>query len=194
MLSDKAIHELKTAWLPNITDIGLEYLARLLETGSPYLIRRAWASDFADHSPEFDIADAAIGCIATHAGWHHPATLRMHGNAGHTWLTTIAGVESEYSAVLQEWDGDAPVEAELAYILRQEQRRRGATTGNIGRPARVCTMPPSEAPGDPLSPSPGCGSNVRSSWLPAQGVSRERGLSQTVSAGVSWIAKLLLRS
>jgi hypothetical protein len=133
MLSDKAIHELETAWLPNITDAGLEYLARLLETASPYLIRRAWASNFVNHAPEFDIADAAIGCIATHAGWHHPATLCMHGNAGHTWLTTIAGVESERSAVLQEWDGDAPVEAELAYILRQEQRRRRAISGNSGR-------------------------------------------------------------
>jgi hypothetical protein len=188
MLSNNAIHELKVAWLPNITDIGLEYLARLLETGSPYLIRRAWASDFADHSSEFNIAEAAIGCIATHAGWHHPATLRMHGNAGHTWLTTIAGVESEHSAVLQEWDGDAPVEAELAYILRQEQCRRRATTGNGGRPAtRACTMTASESPTGkdliPLSLSPVGGA-----------VSSKRSLSRAVVAGVSWIANLLLSS
>jgi hypothetical protein len=123
MLSDNAIHELQTAWLPHITDAGLVQLARLLETASPYLIRRALTSDIVDHAMEFDIADAAVGCIATHAGWHHPATLRMHGNAGHSWLTTIAGIEPEQSAVLKEWDGDARVEAELAYILRQEQCR-----------------------------------------------------------------------
>ena len=38
MLSQECIHELKSYWMPNITDVGLDRLIDLLEKGSPLLI------------------------------------------------------------------------------------------------------------------------------------------------------------
>src|SRR6516162_8334269 len=38
MLSEETVRELRRAWLPNITDEGLDHLIELLEKGSPLLI------------------------------------------------------------------------------------------------------------------------------------------------------------
>ena len=38
MLSSECLGELRSAWLPNITDAGLDRLVDLLEKGSPLLI------------------------------------------------------------------------------------------------------------------------------------------------------------
>src|SRR5262249_29409038 len=62
MLSQECVHELRSAWLPNLTDDGLDHLIDLLEKNSPLLIHGCFTRA------------VPMGCLATHAGWHHPRT------------------------------------------------------------------------------------------------------------------------
>ena len=62
MLSQECTRELKTSWLPNITDVGLDRLIDLLEKGSPLLIHGSFTRS------------VPMGCLATHIAWHHPRT------------------------------------------------------------------------------------------------------------------------
>ena len=43
MLSQECVRELQWAWLPNITDSGLDRLIELLEKGSPLLVHGCFA-------------------------------------------------------------------------------------------------------------------------------------------------------
>lgn len=116
MLSAFALRELQTKWFPNLSDEGLERLIDLLESGSPLLIHGC----FTKTTP--------MGCLATHAGWHHPRTAHLTGDAGIVWLTRVAGLNPATSQVIREWDCRAneawQVRSELAEVFRVERHSR----------------------------------------------------------------------
>lgn len=116
MLSQDCIRELKTSWLPNITNVGLDRLIDLLEKDSPLLIHGSFTRA------------VPMGCLATHIGWHHPRTAKMTQDAGICWLNHIAGLNPATSLVIREWDRcadyDFEVRAHLATMFREERRQR----------------------------------------------------------------------
>jgi hypothetical protein len=117
MLSPECLHEFRTAWLPNITDDGLNRVAQLLETASPLLIH----GSFTRAVPQ--------GCLATQIAWHHPCTTHLTQEAGITWLYHVAGLNPATSHVIREWDrsrgaGDFELRAELLALLREEKKAR----------------------------------------------------------------------
>lgn len=92
MLSAGCVRELETSWFPNLTDSGLDRLIELLETGSPLLVHGCFTKAM------------PMGCLATHAAWHHPQTCHLTHDAGIMWLTRIAGLNPATSLVVLEWD------------------------------------------------------------------------------------------
>ena len=116
MLSQECLHELRSAWLPNITDDGLNHLINLLEKASPLLIH----GSFTRAVPQ--------GCLATHIAWNHPCTTHLTQEAGITWLHHVAGLNPATSHVIREWDRargvDFEVRAELLSLFRAERDRR----------------------------------------------------------------------
>lgn len=116
MLSAECLNELRSAWLPNLTDTGLERLLNLLEKGSPLLISGCFTRTI------------PMGCLASHAAWNHPATEHLNVDAGITWLHGIAGLNPATSSVLREWDRrgacDLDLRTDLIAELRQELARR----------------------------------------------------------------------
>ena len=92
MLSQNCIHELRSAWLPNITDAGLNRLIDLLEKASPLLIHGCFTRA------------VPMGCLATQVAWNHPRTAHLTSDAGITWLHRVAGLNPATSSVLREWD------------------------------------------------------------------------------------------
>jgi hypothetical protein len=118
MLSQECLHELRSAWLPNITDDGLNHLINLLEKASPLLIH----GSFTRAVPQ--------GCLATHIAWNHPCTTHLTQEAGITWLHHVAGLNPATSHVIREWDRargvDFEVRAELLSLFRAERDRRQA--------------------------------------------------------------------
>jgi hypothetical protein len=116
MLSTVVLRELQTKWFPNMSDEGLDRLIDLLESGSPLLIH----GGFTRATP--------MGCLATHAGWHHPRTAQLTSDAGIFWLTRVAGLNPATSQVLREWDCRAcdawQVRSELADVFRAERKAR----------------------------------------------------------------------
>ncbi|MCI0460139.1 MAG: hypothetical protein L0Z62_24570 [Gemmataceae bacterium] len=92
MLSQECVRELNTSWLPNLTDEGLDRLIDLLEKGSPLLIHGSFTRV------------VPMGCLATHAAWHHPRTCHLTLDAGITWLNRVAGLNPATSHVIREWD------------------------------------------------------------------------------------------
>jgi hypothetical protein len=105
MLSQECLRELNTAWLPNITDSGLDRLIELLEKGSPLLVHGCFTRSL------------PMGCLATHAAWHHPLTAHLTVDAGITWLHQVAGLNPATSVVLQEWDRWGPYDLEVRFEL-----------------------------------------------------------------------------
>jgi hypothetical protein len=116
MLSADCTRELRSAWLPNLTDAGLDRLIGLLEKGSPFLIHGC----FTKATP--------MGCLATHAAWHHPRTAHLIQDAGITWLHRVAGLNPATSHVLREWDrcgaDDLDLCDELLAVFRTERATR----------------------------------------------------------------------
>src|SRR5947207_2177925 len=92
MLSPECLGEFRTAWLPHISDNGLERLVDLLEKGSPLLIHGCFTRAL------------PMGCLASHIAWHHPETAHLSLDAGIHWLHGVAGLNPATSCVLQEWD------------------------------------------------------------------------------------------
>jgi hypothetical protein len=88
----------------------------LLEKSSPLLIHGCFTRA------------VPMGCLATHAAWHHPGTQHLTLDAGITWLHHIAGLNPATSHVLREWDRrgihDLELRAELLAVLREEQQAR----------------------------------------------------------------------
>lgn len=118
MLSQECLRELQTAWLPNLTDAGLDRLIELLEQGSPLLIH----GSFTRAMP--------MGCLATHAAWHHPRTAHLTLDAGICWLNRVAGLNPATSHVIREWDRcagfDFDVRNDMLTVLREQRDRRRA--------------------------------------------------------------------
>jgi hypothetical protein len=118
MLSPETVHELRSAWLPNITDGGLARLIDLLENNSPLLIHGCFTRA------------VPMGCLATHIAWHHPRTEQLTVEAGISWMNAVAGLNPATSHVIREWDSHGPhhweIRAELLAIFRAEQQTRPA--------------------------------------------------------------------
>ena len=125
MLSQECLGELRTAWLPNITDAGLDRLTDLLEKGSPLLIHGC----FTKATP--------MGCLATHAAWHHPKTAHLTQDAGINWLHRVAGLNPATSQVIREWDrrgaNDLTLRAELLAVFREESVARRGRRPEVAR-------------------------------------------------------------
>jgi hypothetical protein len=120
MLSPECLSELRTAWLPNMTDAGLERLTDLLEKGSPFLIHGCFTRA------------VPMGCLATHVAWNHPKTNHLTVDAGITWLHRVAGLNPATSHVIREWDrrgvNDLELRKDLLTILENERLARQAKT------------------------------------------------------------------
>jgi hypothetical protein len=116
MLSPECLAELRSAWLPNITDAGLDRLTELLEKGSPLLIHGCFTRA------------VPMGCLATHVAWHHPRTAHLTSDAGITWLYHVAGLNPATSHVLRDWDRrgvrDLELRAALLAVLKAERDAR----------------------------------------------------------------------
>jgi hypothetical protein len=120
MLSQECLYELRSAWLPNITNAGLDRLVELLASGSPLLVHGCFTRA------------VPMGCLATHAAWHHPRTNRLTHEAGITWLSRVALLNPATSRVIRAWDEAGPTDvelrAELLQLFRAEQQRRQAAS------------------------------------------------------------------
>jgi hypothetical protein len=118
MLPADFVHELRTAWLPNVSDTGLERVIELLDKASPLLL-----------SGRFTGA-AAMGCLATHIGWHDGTVGHRSDDAGILWLTRVARLNPATSCVIREWDRVGPRDwtfrGELVALLRDERAARTA--------------------------------------------------------------------
>lgn len=118
MLSPESVRELRSSWLPNITDAGLTRLIELLEKNSPLLLHGAFTRA------------APMGCLATQAAWNHPRTTRLTQEAGVVWLSLVAGLNPATSQVIREWDAATcghsryAIRQDLLGHFRDEQRRR----------------------------------------------------------------------
>jgi hypothetical protein len=116
MLSPECLGELRTTWLPNVTDAGLDRLVELLEKSSPLLIHGCFTRA------------VPMGCLATHVAWHHPQTKHLTLDAGITWLHHVAGLNPATSHVLREWDRrgihDLELRGELLALFRKERQDR----------------------------------------------------------------------
>jgi hypothetical protein len=115
MLSQECLRELRTAWLPNMTDCGLDRLIDLLEKGSPLLIHGSFSRAF------------PMGCLATHVAWNHPATAHLVVDAGICWLNRIAGLNPVSSHVIREWDQAMDSNWEVRAQLLEEIKNHRAT-------------------------------------------------------------------
>jgi hypothetical protein len=118
MLSPECLGELRSAWLPNMTDAGLSRLIELLEKGSPLLIHGCFTRA------------VPMGCLATHVAWNHPRTQHLTVDAGISWLHQVAGLNPATSQVIRAWDRrgvrDLELTADLLALFRAELRRRAA--------------------------------------------------------------------
>jgi hypothetical protein len=119
MLSQDCVRELRSSWLPNLTDSGLDRLIDLLEKGSPLLIHGCFTRAM------------PMGCLATHAAWHHPETAHLTLDAGITWLHCVAGLNPATSHVIRAWDcsgaHDYSVRSELLGHFKEERQARSGT-------------------------------------------------------------------
>ena len=132
MLTNECLHELRTAWLPNMTDPGLGRLIELLERGSPLLIHGCFAKS------------VPMGCLATHLAWNHPRTSHLTTDAGITWLHRVAGLNPATSLVIHEWDRRGPrdltLRDDLLAVFRDEAQSRAAAKAvphEINQPVAV---------------------------------------------------------
>jgi hypothetical protein len=116
MLSSECLEELRTAWLPHITDAALDRLVDLLTKSSPLLIHGCFTRAL------------PMGCLATHIAWHHPRTQHLTLDAGITWLHRVAGLNPATSHVLREWDRrgvhDLELRPDLLVVFQKEQHVR----------------------------------------------------------------------
>lgn len=116
MSTDEPLAEFRSAWLPHITDGGLNRIIELLEKASPLLIH----GTFARVPP--------MGCLASHVAWNHPQTCRLDHEAGVMWLSRVAGLNPATSRVILAWDrhgtGDYALRSALLEACRDERAER----------------------------------------------------------------------
>ena len=125
MLSRECLEELRSAWLPNITDCGLDRLVDMLHKGSPLLISGCFTKAI------------PMGCLASHIAWNHPETAEHTVDAGINWLHRVAGLNPATSRVLREWDlrgggADLGLRQALLSEMRREQAARQNVTEVLG--------------------------------------------------------------
>ena len=101
MLSQQCLHEFQTSWIPNMSPKAIDRLIDLISSGSPLLIHGSFTRA------------VPMGCLATHCGWHHPATEKYTLEAGICWLAQVAGLNPATSHVIREWDRGSPWDIEL---------------------------------------------------------------------------------
>ena len=133
MLSQECLRELRSAWLPNITDAGLSRLIEMLEKASPMLIHGSFSRA------------VPMGCLATHIAWNHPRTAHLTQEAGVCWLYQVAGLNPATSQVIRAWDRggihDLEVREELLTMLREESgRRQGSTRPKVERTCELVSV------------------------------------------------------
>src|SRR5947209_2898497 len=115
MLSQDSVRELRSSWLPNITEAGLDRIIDLLEKGSPLLIHGCFTRAL------------PMGCLATHAAWHHPRTAHLTVDAGINWLHLVAGLNPATSHVIRDWDRAGSQGLEVRFeLLRLFKEARAA--------------------------------------------------------------------
>lgn len=125
MLSRESLEELRSAWLPNITDCGLDRLVDMLHKSSPLLISGCFTKAI------------PMGCLASHIAWNHPETAEHTVDAGITWLHRVAGLNPATSRVLREWDlrgggADLGLRQALLSEMRREQSARRQVSEVLG--------------------------------------------------------------
>jgi len=130
MLSQECLRELRSSWLPNITDAGLNRLIDLLEKASPLLIHGCFTRS------------VPMGCLATHIAWNHPDTAHLTLDAGITWLHRVAGLNPATSQVIREWDGRGSgnweLRSELLALLGEERQHRSRPA--VAAPPRLTEL------------------------------------------------------
>jgi hypothetical protein len=118
MLSQECVRELRSSWLPNIADAGLDRLIDMLQKGSPLLVHGCFTRA------------VPMGCLATHIAWNHPETAHLNLDAGIGWLHRVAGLNPATSHVIREWDcrGSQNWEVRSAllgeFLAERERRQR----------------------------------------------------------------------
>lgn len=116
MLSQETIRELRSSWLPNMTDSGLDRLIEMLEKNSPLLVHGCFTRAI------------PMGCLATHVAWNHPRTCHLTVDAGINWLHRVAGLNPATSYVIRDWDcrsaQDWELCGELLAVFAEERERR----------------------------------------------------------------------
>ena len=125
MLSQESVAELRSLWLPNVTDAALDRLIELLEQGSPLLVHGCFTRAL------------PMGCLATHVAWNHPRTAHLNLDAGITWLHRVAGLNPATSHVIREWDACSAssweVRADLLAVLKEERHQRQQPAQPVNR-------------------------------------------------------------
>ena len=123
MPSPDTLTEFRSRWLPHATSPGLARLAEMLESSSPLLIHGAFTRAL------------PMGCLASHLGWHHPATEHLNADAGVRWLTKVTGLNPATSAVILAWDRDGihdrDLRAALLAACRDELARRAEGPADV---------------------------------------------------------------
>jgi len=131
MLSQECVQELQSSWLPNLTEPGLSRLIELLEKSSPLLIHGCFTKAM------------PMGCLATHAAWHHPFTAHLTLDAGITWLYHVAGLNPATSHIIKEWDRrgsqDWELRSDLLGYFKQERDARQAKSRKKRTETHVAT-------------------------------------------------------
>lgn len=110
MASASFLDEFRDAWLPHVSDAGLNRIIELLATTSPLLIHGAFSRCL------------PMGCLATHIAWHHPRTQKLQSEAGIVWLTRIARLNPATSRVILAWDRRGAHDWDLRTTLLAECR------------------------------------------------------------------------
>ena len=120
------VAEFRAAWLPHVTDDGLDRLIDLLGKASPLLIHGA----FTRAVPQ--------GCLASHIAWNHPETCRFQHEAGVMWLAHVARLNPATSSLILAWDqagvGDYELRSDLLTACLDERARRTADAAECDAP------------------------------------------------------------
>ncbi len=118
--------EFQTAWLPHVTDDGLNRIIELLEKASPLLIHGMFTRAL------------PMGCLASHIAWNHPLTCRFDHEAGVMWLAKVAKLNPATSAVILAWDrhgsADFALRSNLLEACLDERQQRESCCTEVREP------------------------------------------------------------
>ena len=129
MSTYEPLAEFRSAWLPHVTDDGLNRLIELLEKASPLLIHGMFTRA------------VPMGCLASHIAWNHPQTCRFDHEAGVLWLSRVAGLNPATSAVILAWDRHGAGDFQLRTALLEACRDEKTTRAQCDSRATECRTP-----------------------------------------------------